>query len=29
MQFVMVSDYEYVSQSQLIILLAAVITNGD
>lgn len=29
MQFVMVSDYEYVSQSQLIILLAAVIINGD
>lgn len=30
MQFVMVSDHEYVSQSQLILLLAAaVITNGD
>lgn len=29
MQFVVVSDYEYVPQSQLILLLAAVITNGD
>lgn len=29
MQFVIVSDYEYVSRSPLIILLAAAITNGD